>query len=439
MRKPIIWGTVILFGLTVIIGFYLRSESWIGTTVMRPVQSDASDYFYYAYNLRHHHTYSRSIALATDSQSKIEPDAVRSPGYPLFLTLFVDGPPAGKLIKRIQLFQMLISFLTLILAFFFFRCFLPPLSGGIAAMLVACSPHLIMFSSYILSETLFCFSLVLMAWLSCRYVDHPSPWLSAILGLIMGIASLIRPSLQFFPVVMAIFLIIHHGRKAGFKLAASMFLGFILIFSPWLIRNVITLGKISDKTLMINFLHHGMYPNFKYKQNPASYRRPYKYDPRAKEISSSVTSVLGEIKRRFQSEPLKHLKWYLLRKPAFFWSWDTIQGHGDYYVYYVSQTPYSENKIFRWTDKLMKLLHGPLLIINLIGCLMAWFFSRPTGLEIKSVYGARFVAALLLYFTILHIIGAPFPRYSVPLRPFQYGMALFGLHFIFAAVKSRKV
>ena len=53
--------------------------------------------------------------------------------------------------------------------------------------------------------------------------------------------------------------------------------------------------------------------------------------------------------------------------------------------------------------------------------------------------GARVVAALLLYFTILHIIGAPFPRYSVPLRPFQYGMALFGLHYIIAALKSRKV
>ena len=97
----------------------------------------------------------------------------------------------------------------------------------------------------------------------------------------MGIGSLVRSSLQFFPLVMAMFLLIHFGRKTGIKLALSMLLGFILVLSPWLIRNVVTLGKLSDKSLMINFLHHGMYPDFKYKQNPDSYRRPYKYDPKS--------------------------------------------------------------------------------------------------------------------------------------------------------------
>lgn len=439
MRKAGLWGTFILFGITLIVGFYLRSESWIGTTVMRPIQSDSSDYFYYAYNMRYHQTYSRSIRQARDSNYKITPDALRSPGYPLFLMPIIDGPPAGKLIKRIQLYQMLISCLTLILTFFFFRCYLPPLFGGLAAMLVAVSPHLIMFNSYILSETLFCFILVLMASLICRYINHPSPWFSIILGLIMGIGSLIRPSLQFFPLLMAIFLLIHFGRKTGLKLAFSMLLGFILILSPWLIRNVITLGKISDKSLMINFLHHGIYPDFKYKQNPDSYRRPYKYDPKSKTISTNVSSVLREIKNRFRTDPLRHLKWFLLKKPIKFWSWNTVQGHGDFYVYYVSQTPYSEKIIFQWTQKMMKSLHGPLVIISMLGSLLVWLFPRPAGLAKNSIYVARFVAALLLYYTILHMMGAPFPRYSVPLRPFQYGMAMFGLHYFYVAFKSRKV
>ena len=439
MRKPALWGTFILFGITLITGFYLRSESWIGTTVMRPVQSDASDYFYYAFNMRFHHTYSRAISLAADSKYKIVPDAVRSPGYPLALALLIDRLPVGKLIKKIQLFQMLISSLTLILSFLFFRCYLPLLPGGIAAIFVAISPHLIMFNSYILSETLFCFILVLMALLTCRYINHPSPWFSAILGSIMGIGSLIRPSLQFFPLVMAIILLIHYGRKAGLKLTFSMLLGFILILSPWLIRNVITLGKISDKSLMINFLHHGMYPDFKFKQNPDSYGRPYKYDPRSEEIGANLSSVMREIKKRFRTEPVRHLKWFLLQKPIVFWSWDTIQGHGDFYVYYVSQTPYSEKMIFQWTHKMMKWLHGSLVVISLLGSLLAWILPRPSGLKRNSVHVARFVAALLLYYTILHMIGAPFPRYAVPLRPFQYGMALFCLHYFYVAVKSRKV
>jgi hypothetical protein len=42
----------------------------------------------------------------------------------------------------------------------------------------------------------------------------------------------------------------------------------------------------------------------------------------------------------------------------------------------------------------------------------------------------RYISALLIYFTVLHMVGAPFPRYSVPLRPFQYAMALYALQVI---------
>jgi hypothetical protein len=190
---------------------------------------------------------------------------------------------------------------------------------------------------------------------------------------------------------------------------------------------------------MIGFLHHGMYPDFKYKQKPESYTGPYRFDPRSGEISKNVYSVFEEINNRFRTDSSKHLKWYLLKKPAAFWSWDMVQGHRDFYVYYVSQTPYSENMIFQWTHKIMKWLHGPLVVISLLGSLVVWIFPRPRGIGRNSVNVARFVAALLFYYTILHMIGAPFPRYSVPLRPFQYGMALFCLHYFYMAVKSRKV
>jgi hypothetical protein len=439
MGKPILWGTVVTLGLVIIIGFYFRSGSWIGTTVRRPIQSDAAEYFNYAYNVRYHHTYSRQISQSTDSNDKPIPDAVRSPGYPLMLSFLIDGPPSRKLIKKIQLFQMLVSTLTLILALFFFRCYLTPLPAGLAAILVAISPHLVMFNSYILSETVFCFFLILMGFMTCRYINHPSPWFSVILGSIIGFGSLIRPSLQFFPLVMASMVLLHFGRKQGAKLSLFILLGFMLILSPWLIRNAFTIGKISDNALMINFLHHGMYPGFTYQQKLENYGQPYKFDPRSKEISKNVYSVWGEIKNRFRTDPLQHLKWYLLKKPTVFWAWDTVQGHGDFYVYYVSQTPYSENMIFQWTHKMMKLLHGPLAVFSLLGSLLAWIFPGPSGLGRNAVYIARFVAALLFYYTVLHMIGAPFPRYSVPLRPFQYGMAMFCLHYFYIALKSRKV
>ena len=438
MGKPIEWVTIVTLGLAIITGFYLRSESWLETTVTRPFQSDALDYFNYAYNLHYYHTYAKDDVRQSNDRSHLIPDALRSPGYPLLLSLVVDGPPGRKLLKKIELWQMLTSTLTLILSFFFFRCFMPSLPGGIAAMFVAISPHLIMFNSYILSETPFCFLLVSMALLTCTFIKHPAFWSSSLLGAAMGGATLIRPSLQLFPLVMIFVILLHFGRQRGLKFAFSLILGFILVLSPWLIRNVVTLGKLSDNSLMINFLHHGMYPDFKFKQIEQSYRRPYQFDPRSEEIGASVISALGEIKNRFQTEPIPHIEWFLLKKPRVFWSWDMVQGHGDIFVYHVAHTPYSEKKIFKWTHKMMHYMHWPLVIISLVGSLTIWYWPKSSGYDCKAIFVARFVAALLLYYTVLHMIGAPFPRYSVPLLPFQYGMALFSLHVLYQIVIARK-
>jgi len=246
----------------------------------------------------------------------------------------------------------------------------------------------------------------------------------------MAIATLIRPSLQFFPVVMAFLLWLAYGRKTGIKLFAYICLGFVLILSPWYIRNLVTLNKASNQSPMINFLHHGMYPDFRYKQMEKSSRRPYQFDPRSEIIRTDLQSVTAEILKRFGEEPGRHLKWYLLGKPVSFWAWDMIQGHGDMYVYYVSQSPFKTRPLFQWIQKLMKFFHGTLVLLAILGSLIVWIAPRLVGSDPAHLFMARYISALLIYFTALHMVGAPFPRYSVPLRPFQYAMALYALNVI---------
>jgi hypothetical protein len=43
---------------------------------------------------------------------------------------------------------------------------------------------------------------------------------------------------------------------------------------------------------------------------------------------------------------------------------------------------------------------------------------------------------LLLYFTLIHMVGAPFPRYSFPLRPLFYGLALFPVQVLQASLRK---
>jgi hypothetical protein len=107
--------------LILISGFYLRCESVLNTEVVKPLCADAGQYFMYAYNLKHKHIYSQQVGNPEDLESPVKPDAVRSPGRPLFLALFVDGLPNKRTISWILFSQVLISTFTIFLHFFFLR------------------------------------------------------------------------------------------------------------------------------------------------------------------------------------------------------------------------------------------------------------------------------------------------------------------------------
>ena len=431
----------IFFSLILIVlsGFYLRCESVLNTEVVKPLRADAGQYFMYAYNLRHKHTYSHQVGSPGNPDSPVKPDAVRSPGYPLFLSLFVDGLPNKRTISCILFSQMTISTLTILVAFLLFEKFLSPLWSLGTALLVALSPHLIVSNSYILTETLFCFLLVAFGFLFCLFAKKPSLWLGLGVGTTMGIAALVRPSLQFFPFMLALFLLFHYGWKRGRRYSGVILISFALAFLPWIGRNMATLDIPTDNRLMVNFLHHGIYPDFMYKGIPQSHGFPYRYDPRAKEIAEDPPSVLKEISNRFSQEPSRHAKWYMLDKPRVFWSWNIIQGSGDAFVYPVSNSPYFHNTFFRITHRLMYVLHYPFVVLALLGCFIAWFPLAKLGLTQSSLLVARFCSLLLIYYTLMHMIGAPFTRYSVPLRPYLYGMALFTPYILIRAIQKSRL
>ena len=437
MRKPSSWVLVLLLGLTIITGFYLRNESGRKTAVIRSFSKDARDYYMYAYNMRHKQTYSRDTASLSDIEKPVTPDALRSPGYPLFLSIFVDETPNRRTIGTIVFAQMLLSTLTLVVAFYFYRRFLSDHWAIFAVLLTALSPHLIVANSYLLTETLFCLLLIISGWLLSLFVRRPSLGMAAVVGIALGIATLVKPGLQYFPLVLGAIFIFHYGKRKGLHLFGVLLIGFVLILSPWFVRNLKNSESISDDKLKINFLHHGMYPEFMFQGLKKTFGFPYRYDPRTKEISKNTESILKEIARRFRHEPVAHLKWYLIRKPVVFWSWNMIQGQGDVFIYQIQKTPYQSNAFFKWTHRLLHWLHWPLVFFCAVGSFVVWLPGLKKIYPEDSILVARFVSGLLLYFTAIHIIGAPFPRYSVPLRPFLYGMAIFCLQIFWTVLKRR--
>jgi hypothetical protein len=173
-----------------------------------------------------------------------------------------------------------------------------------------------------------------------------------------------------------------------------------------------------------------MYPNLIYNNDSKTYGFPNRFDPTWGQ-RRDAPSVLKEISRRFKNEPLKYIRWYIVGKPAMFFSWDIIVGMGDVFIYPVFTSPYhNPNGFFSLTHRVMKSLHGLLTVLALVTSIFLWFPIAKKMLTVEGLIVARFISLLMLYFILVHIAGTPLPRYSVPLRPFIYGLSLLGIRLI---------
>ncbi len=413
-----------LLTIIVIIGLEFRLQAVMHTEVDHPIRADARDYLFYAYNLKYFHIYSRSLPKDADTLS---PDAVRSPAYPLFISLFLDKSVSPKTLYKVLIAQALLSTLVILLTYAVFSTLLGAPIALVVAFLTALSPHLITVNVYLLSESLFCFLLMSFLWILSRLKAVPHPLILLCLGATLAAASLTRPWLQYFIFLLIPLLLLFRShiskpRRVSVYIAVS----FLALMSLWIIRNIVTLGMATDSTLIAGSLHHGMYPNLMYDNRPESFGFPYRFDPRAAEISASLHSVLTEIVRRFKEMPLEHLQWYLLGKPVTLFSWNIIQGMGDVFIYPVTRTPYFELVPFKISHEVMRFIHLPLVIFSVIGSVMAWVPTDKLRLSEHALFMVRCISLLLGYFILIHMVVAPFPRYAIPMQPLIYGMAIFG-------------
>jgi len=411
----------------VAVGFLLRFGAFLGTPVESPIRSDAAQYYAGAHHLRNAGVYSTSTRALVGLEQPT-PDAARSPGYPLLLALLIDEQPTRAGLDRVLLFQVLLSTLAIMLVYALSARLMNRDWGLIAALLTAFSPHLINLNLYLLTETLFGFALLLFVWSISRLGAQPSLPRLGLASAVLGVAALVHPAVQHFILVWVVLVALTLrpplAWRSGLTVALVAVLGFGAVFGPWVYRNLSVLGASEDDQPIINTLHHGIYPNFMYQDRPESYAYPYRFDPNSPRISSDIPAVLNEIGRRFTEEPARHLGWYLIDKPIALWSWDSVQGFGDSFIYPVSDSPYLHNPGFQASHRLMRLLHWPLVILGGIGALLVWLPVVSRRLDPAQRLTLRSMSLLLLYLTLVHMVGAPFPRYTWPLRPLLYVMAL---------------
>ena len=73
------------------------------------------------------------------------------------------------------------------------------------------------------------------------------------------------------------------------------------------------------------------------------------------------------------------------------------------------------------------LLHWPLVILGLCGCLLLWLRRDWLQLHELPLESAVLVSVVVAYAIVIHMVAAPFPRYGVPFRPLLFALAMLPL------------
>lgn len=413
--------------LVILLGTYLRINASIHTTVEYPLRADAGQYFSYAFNLRHYGVYSHEQRFerpVKDGQPR--PDALRSPGYSLALAPFAGEIPTGNTILHIILTQAALGILMIPLVYIAGRRLLPGAWPLLPALLVAISPQLIASSTYVLSETLFAFLMLLgICSLVVQFQQPEKHGVALLSGLLIGLAALTRPTLQFLlPVILAGMLpLLPVGTR--WRHAGWLVMGFAIAFLPWIIRNYLTLGVGSDPTLTVNALVHGHYPNMMFEGRPESLGYPYRFDPHISEISASVSAALSGIWQRFLADPATYMQWYLVGKPIAYLSWGDVAAAGDIFTYPTLQSPYYEVSIFKLTKVIMQYTHWLWMLLAIAAILSLALPRLRNGLNSGHRTTLQVLACVTLYFIGIHVVGFPIARYNYPLLPVVYLLATY--------------
>lgn len=187
----------------------------------------------------------RRLAAGKSYQVYTPPRQVmRMPGYPLLIAANLRLWGESKMAVRLT--QAVLSTAAVGLVFLLGRDLLDPLTGRIAALVLAISPAVVGFSSLILSETLFAVTLLLNVWLAGRWFAQRSRleesvtsryFYPILVGILTALAVYVRPT--WFPAmfVWAVLALILFRWTYAWKASLMVICGCLITLLPWAVRN----------------------------------------------------------------------------------------------------------------------------------------------------------------------------------------------------------
>lgn len=173
------------------------------------------------------------------------PTALRTPAYPVFIAsiYYIFGNQPWVVI----LFQIFLDSLSAVIIFLTLRRLVDVKVGFLSGLIYAFDPHLILHSNSYYSETMFLFFLSLFLYfISSFFINADSKLKSLIFSAIfLGFSALVKPASAYLPYLITIYILLIYKNNLLEKLKYSILflLTYIVVISPWLIRNTIIYGQ----------------------------------------------------------------------------------------------------------------------------------------------------------------------------------------------------
>jgi 4-amino-4-deoxy-L-arabinose transferase-like glycosyltransferase len=326
----------------------------------------------------------------------------RAPGYPAFLALIYAiagvGPHRFFAARLTQaMLGAALAPLSWILAR---RAGFTERTAQWAAIIIAVFPLLVVYPLALASENLFIPLLALALVLMLRAGERGHARDHVLTGLVLGCATLTRSVVAGFVPLAALWTWrTAKEKRAGFRNGALLVLCFLLVTTPWAIRNTLLHGQL---TWIETSLGYNLYVGY----HPQS-TGTFQYG-----ISLDLLPILDDLERntrgieafwRFVSVAPERVPYLMVRKAGHLWGLDSRA-----LIYF-----YANGYLGQWSAWLLALTLlltcSPLILLApaAAGGLVCGCMEQRKAL----------VVLLVIYYTASHILIMAEPRFHVPLLP----------------------
>ncbi|MBI5740384.1 MAG: glycosyltransferase family 39 protein [Nitrospirae bacterium] len=369
-----------------------------------------------------------------------------TPGYPLFIALIYII--FGAKIWLVPVFQVLLDVGTVVIIYLISKeIFQDKAIPLISALLYSMSVLSIILTQQFCNETLFTFIFSLSILLLIHAVKANRLWRFALVGFVMGTATLVRPILLYFSFLVAFVLLLQKIKPLRkVYIIAALLLTFFAVLSPWQMRNLQTYGHYSltfiDGFTLSNFNATIVKANLENKSTEAvkkdflatveGIKNPFE---KSKVLKKSALEYIS-------GHPLEYLRFHIKGVAMMFLGTAEEEVTRLFGIEKDStetrRRPLSESFVDRF---LRKLNDGYYLVsvtenlaaysFFLTGLFMIYFKDRETDPKIYSM----FLLLIIFYFAnITGIVGSS--RYKVPIIPFYLMISARGIHGTLGKIRS---